>query len=118
MTSTKGGEGQGEYRPEKIERYESHVDEENLKPDFRVVDESGAHTKTDPAEIALVRRMDMFILVSSHKPPSRFLQCQQAAADVATATSLDHVLLQLPRPKCHRQQSTERYGCRSRAQEQ
>lgn len=40
--------------------------DEGLKklPDVEKVDEFGSHTKTDPLEIALVRKLDWFMLVS------------------------------------------------------
>lgn len=40
--------------------------DEGLKklPDVEKIDEFGAHTKTDPLEIALVRKLDWFMLVS------------------------------------------------------
>lgn len=37
--------------------------EDVLKPTYEKVDEFGAHTKTDPKEIALVRKLDLFCLV-------------------------------------------------------
>lgn len=51
-------------RPDQIERFASHIEDDTLKQQLQNIDEFGAHKKTDPAEIALVRRMDWFILVS------------------------------------------------------
>lgn len=47
-------------------------DEHPEKPVPRVdkIDYSGAHAKTDPKEIALVRKLDKWIMVSTHR---RFL---------------------------------------------
>lgn len=44
--------------------------DEILKPRYDKVDEFGAHDKTDPAEIALVRKIDLYCLVCS---PVEFL---------------------------------------------
>lgn len=46
---------------EQLDRTETA--DEVLKPAYDKVDEFGAHTKTDPKEIALVRRLDIFCLV-------------------------------------------------------
>lgn len=41
---------------------EAHDNDHDEK--FQKKDEFGAHTKTDPREIALVRKLDMYMLVS------------------------------------------------------
>lgn len=46
-------------------RNNSDVDEKNL-PQIEAVDYSGAYTKTDPKEIALVKKLDRWIMVSNH----------------------------------------------------
>jgi hypothetical protein len=51
--------------PEKTElsRVES-VDDQSKELSYEKVDEFGAHTKTDPKEISLVKKLDFYILVS------------------------------------------------------
>ena len=53
-----------EPQPMQVERTAPNADDEQLKHRFQNLDEFGAHKKTDPAEIALVRRMDWHIIVS------------------------------------------------------
>lgn len=53
----------------------AHEDGLKKLPDVEKVDEFGAHTKTDPVEIALVRRLDWFMLVSSTVQPRRTNCC-------------------------------------------
>lgn len=48
---------------ERIEHVET-TDNELVKPKMEKVDEFGAHSKTDPREIALVKKIDWYILVS------------------------------------------------------
>jgi hypothetical protein len=48
----------------KPEHVEHSADEIFEKDTNDKVDEFGAHTKTDPAEIKLVRKLDLYILVS------------------------------------------------------
>lgn len=45
-----------------LERIETVDDEVNKGPVYDKVDEFGAHTKTDPKEIALVRKLDLYIM--------------------------------------------------------
>lgn len=51
-------------RPLEVERAASPFNDGEMKDRFQDVDEFGAHRKTDPAEIALVRKLDLFIIVS------------------------------------------------------
>ena len=57
------------------------------------LDEFGARSKTNPEEIALVKKLDRTILVSL--PPPRSVLTEVLTKTV-TAYPLDHVLLQLP----------------------
>jgi hypothetical protein len=49
---------------QQIDRVESSGQNEIIKPSYLSVDEFGAHDKVDPKEIALVRKIDVFCLVS------------------------------------------------------
>jgi hypothetical protein len=64
------------------------------KPAAVGVDRFGARAKTDPEEIALVRKLDYFMMVSASVLTNRLL----ANTDVLNflANSLGHVLPQLP----------------------
>lgn len=64
-------------------------------PKVEKVDYSGAHEKTDPKEIALVKKLDRWMMVS--------ILCQISLNRVLTclAHALEHVLAQLSGPKCH-----------------
>lgn len=57
------------------------------------VDYSGAHEKTDPREIALVKKLDRWIMVSSTARPRKSLP-QTNRRHIAHA--MEHVLAQLP----------------------
>lgn len=59
------------------------------------VDEFGAHTKTDPKEIALVKKIDFYILVRASVDGWK----NGAPTNLPEAYSLDHVFPQFPRPK-------------------
>lgn len=48
---------------ERIEHVET-TDADLVKPKMELVDEFGAHAKTDPKEIALVKKLDWYMLVS------------------------------------------------------
>lgn len=63
-TSTQTTDIKQEPDHKQLERIESHGDDGILKQRFQDVDDFGAHKKTDPAEIALVRKMDWFVIVS------------------------------------------------------
>lgn len=54
----------GKHAVDQLERVETH-DEGVMKiqPTYEKVDEFGAHSKTDPREIALVKKLDLYILV-------------------------------------------------------
>ena len=54
--------------PEQVERVESRVLDDDLKHRSEDVDQFGAHKRKDAAEIALVRKMDIYIIVSSLSP--------------------------------------------------
>jgi hypothetical protein len=41
------------------------IDDQPKQPSYDKIDEFGAHTKTDPKEISLVKKLDLYILVSS-----------------------------------------------------
>lgn len=79
------------------------------QPVIEKVDEFGAHTKTDPKEIALVRKIDWYILVSvdTHTylaPPRDGTFTKNPVAyelQQRTAHALVHVLPQLSRPQRH-----------------
>lgn len=45
-------------------------DPEKPVPAVRNIDYSGAHEKTDPREIALVKKLDRWIMVSAAGPPT------------------------------------------------
>jgi hypothetical protein len=45
--------------------------EKHVLPDVAAVDYSGAHEKTDPKEIALVRKLDRYIMVGVFQPKLR-----------------------------------------------
>ena len=69
---------------------------------FEKQDYSGAHEKTDPAEIALVKKLDRWIMVSASE---RVMA--EATGLTSVAHALEHVLAQLPGPQCHRTCSSE-----------
>lgn len=48
---------------ERIEHIET-TDADLVKPKMEKVDEFGAHSKTDPKEIAVVKKIDFYMLVS------------------------------------------------------
>lgn len=48
---------------DKVPSHQKSVDEKNV-PQIEAVDYSGAYTKTDPREIALVKKLDRWIMVS------------------------------------------------------
>lgn len=48
---------------ERIEHVET-TDADLVKPKLEKVDEFGAHSKTDPKEIAIVKKIDWYMLVS------------------------------------------------------
>lgn len=50
-----------------MERTNTNMDEKPI-PRVEKVDYSGAHEKTDPKEIALVRKLDRWIMVCFHDP--------------------------------------------------
>lgn len=52
----------GEYNLAQIKTNASTVDEETLKPTNERVDYSGAHEKTNPVEIKLVKKLDWHIM--------------------------------------------------------
>lgn len=80
---------------------DSNEDQIQKMPKVEKVDEFGAHTKTDPKEIALVRKLDWFMLVSLlHSLLKGIRQPRQAHLMV-------DVFLQLPRPQCHGQCSPQ-----------
>lgn len=83
-----------------------------IKPAFgeadAVADYSGFTRKTDPLEIKLVRKLDMFIMVSrlveggnvvrtqpAYSPPSAHLE-YVPSTQLIPALALEHVLAQLP----------------------
>lgn len=87
----------------KAAQLEAIHDEKMLEETGRVVhggDYSGAAKKTDPAEIALVRKLDRMIMV-------RLLAFKLRAELTNPAHPLGHVLPQLPRPKCSPSSTTE-----------
>lgn len=53
---------------EKVETSQTFQDESPEKPvpQYTRTDYSGAHEKTDPKEIALVRKLDRWIMVRKH----------------------------------------------------
>lgn len=57
-------------RDNQIERIETAQDDAVFAkfPRMDKVDEFGAHAKTDPREIALVKKLDRYIIVSTHRP--------------------------------------------------
>jgi hypothetical protein len=63
-------------------------------PIVEKIDYSGAHEKTDPKEIALVKKLDRWIMVCS---PTRFRRrASLLTQEISTADALEHVLAQLP----------------------
>ena len=78
------------------------LDEEGKTPSLKI-DYSGAHEKTDPAEIKLVRKLDLWIMVST-TPCSSSSPCEHAVEAMykshllltpGVAYSLVNVLAQL-----------------------
>jgi hypothetical protein len=63
MASTQPNETKG-AAPEEVERIESQAHDNDLKNRFQDLDQFGSHKRQDPAEIALVRKMDWYIIVS------------------------------------------------------
>jgi hypothetical protein len=71
-------------------------------------DYSGAHEKTDPREIALVKKLDRYIMV-------RFRQQLILLAKLTSiAHALEHVLAELSGSQCNRARPSQRSGRRSR----
>ena len=56
---------QKEFSEQRLEHVVSPNDEpvKDILPQVEKVDKFGAHTKTDPREIALVKKLDMYMLV-------------------------------------------------------
>lgn len=63
---------------------------EKAVPTYDKVDYSGAHAKTDPKEIALVRKLDRWMMVSCP-----YLVQHLCCSRFAIAHALEHVLAQL-----------------------
>ena len=90
----------------------SSVSDEKVKETSQVGDYSGFTQKTDPKEIKLVRKLDLYIMVRSlHSSIPSHQMCSMArfprptckdSADVHLDQSVVNVLAQLPRPKRHR----------------
>lgn len=57
-----------------VEAQSDNNEQKLIMPEIEKVDHFGAHTKTDPKEIALVRKLDIYMLVSSvlSNPPRLF----------------------------------------------
>lgn len=72
-------------------------------PIVEKADWSGAHEKTDPKEIALVRKLDRWIMVSRAWP---FLY--GCITDSSPANAMEYVLVELSRPQCDCPGSIER----------
>lgn len=85
--------------------------EESLKPAALVnVDHTGAVAKTDPAEIALVRKIDWRLMVCW---PLR-TNHEKLSSDGSLADAVHHVLSQLRGPKCNCASSAKQSGKGSR----
>lgn len=93
-------------RNDHVERVETAPSDDAIFskfPKMDKVDEFGAHAKTDPREIALVKKLDKYIIVSSiyTTDDSSIISNELLAHAVA------NVLVQLPRSKRPRQCSTQ-----------
>lgn len=84
---------------ERAETAQTHDGDGGKYPRMDKVDEFGAHAKTDPKEITLVKKLDRYIIVFVHTPLFKTTTDHIAYA-------LVHVPLQLPRSKRPRQRSS------------
>lgn len=92
-------------RDDHVERVETGPSDDAIFskfPKMDKVDEFGAHAKTDPREIALVKKLDKYIIVSIQT-----LDGQPIPSNKLLAHAVAHVLVQLPRPKRSRQCPTQ-----------
>ena len=96
-TNTHDPEHQLKIQPTRSNDIAEH--DEKPVPRFGKTDYSGAHEKTDPKEIALVKKLDRWIMVSlsQHSGMKEIAVANQSY----TAYALEHVLAQLPGPQCH-----------------
>lgn len=92
-------------RNDHIERVETGPGDDAIFskfPKMDKVDEFGAHAKTDPREIALVKKLDKYIIVSICTADSL-----SVTSNACLAYVMAYVLVQLSRSKRHRQCSTQ-----------
>lgn len=96
-----GNEKNGVHHVEK-----SSFAEESLKPALPNADHTGAAAKTDPAEIALVRKIDWRLMVCLHLRSNHV----RALSETLLANAVHHVLSQLRGPKRDCASSAEQPG--------
>jgi hypothetical protein len=86
-------------------------DKTELGSDKHVVaqnaDYTGAEAKTDPAEIALVRKIDWRLMVCIHLLFCLAFEAGKIRVNVRTADTMHHVLPQLRGPQCDCASETE-----------
>lgn len=89
----------GEEVEKQISSHHECVEKGSVK-EAAAADYSGAVAKTDPAEIKLVRKLDLFIMVRAHHLSQPFFIRSKADTRRSPAYSLAHVLAQLLGPEC------------------